>query len=103
VEQSPEDLGLCPDISRLPSEVRCLIRNGNRDGCPSYSKAAGVVCTEMFKPGFGVDEVWMVLTDPANGISEVFFEEDGEQAEAWLERIICEACEAVNRSEHGDE
>ncbi len=93
--RSLEDLGLWPELSRLPSSVLDLVRNGNRGEYPHRSEAGAAVCTAMFRAGYGVDEVWMVMADPANGISEKFFEEDGERAEAHLELLISEAHEAT--------
>ena len=91
MDRFPEDLGLCPDLSRLPSNVLDLIQNGNRGEYPSRSEADMAVCATMFRAGYSVDEVWMVMTDPANGISEPFFEENGERAEVHLELLISEA------------
>ena len=90
-----ENLGLCPDLSHLPSSVLDLVRNGNRGEYPHRSEDSVVVCAAMFRAGYGVDEVWMVMTDPANAISQKFFEEDGEQAEAHLEILISEAYEVI--------
>lgn len=101
--RSLENLGLAPNLLRLPGEVRDLIHYGNRNGHLDGSDAAVVVCVEMFRASHGVDEIWMIMTDPNNAISEAFFEEDGEQAEAYLDRIVSEVCEAANRSEYGDE
>ncbi len=103
MDQSPEHLGLAPDLSRLQSEVRELIRHGHRGQYPCHSEAAAAVCVELLRAGFGVDEVWMVMTDPRNGISRAFYSQDGEQAEAWLDRVVSEAYEALNRSERDDE
>ncbi len=93
--RSLENLGLCPDLSRVPEEVLDLIQNGNRGEYPSRSEADMAVCATMFRAGYSVDEVWMVMTDPANGISEEFFEEDGKCAETHLELLISEAYEAT--------
>lgn len=92
--RSLEDLGLCPDLSRVPEEVRNLIRHGNRGGT-NRSEAGVAVCAAMFQARYSVAEVWMVMTDPANGISETFFEEDGKCAETHLELLISEAHEAL--------
>ncbi|HVF00290.1 MAG TPA: hypothetical protein VNA27_02990 [Rubrobacteraceae bacterium] len=98
MDRSPEDLGLAPDLSLLPAEVRDLILHGNRGQYPTHSEAAAAVCVELLRAAYGASEVWTVLSDPTNGISKVFFTKGGEQGEAWLERITYEAHEAVARS-----
>jgi hypothetical protein len=100
---SLEDLELTPNLSRLPGEVVDLIHHGSLDGHAGCQEAAVAVCTAMSQVGFGVDAIWMIMTNPANGISEVFFETDGEQAEVYLERIISEAYEAVAQTECDDQ
>ena len=95
MSQSLESLGLAPDLSRLPSNVLVLVRNGS---CGEYSNRSEdyvAVCTAMIQAGYNVAEVWMVMTDPTNGISETFFEEEGERAEVRLELLISEAFEAT--------
>ena len=89
-----KDLGLSPELSHLPSNVLDLIQNGNCGEHPDRWEDYMAVCVAMFRAGYNVAEVWMVMTDPANGISEKFFEEDGERAEAHLELIISETYEA---------
>ena len=98
MDRSPEDLGLAPDLSLLPAEVRDLILHGGRDVHYEQSEAAVAVCVELLQAAYGASEVWTVLSDPTNGISKVFFTKGGEQGEAWLERITYEAHEAVARS-----
>lgn len=92
---SPEDLGLALNLSCLPSKVRDLILLGNRGEYHDHSETNVAVCVAMFCVGYGLDEMWMVMTDPANGISKTFFEEYGERAEAQLEQIISKACEVA--------
>ena len=87
-----EELGLAPDLSRLPASVLELIRHGNRTEYPSRSEADWAVCVEMFRAGYGLDEVWMVMTNPENGISEKFYEK-GARGEAYLELTISKAHE----------
>lgn len=99
MDLSPENLGLAPDISLLPIEVQDLIRHGNRGQYPTHSEAAAAVCAAMFRVNFGVAELWMVMTDPINGISAAFFEKDGEQAEAYLELTISQAHDLTARKE----
>jgi hypothetical protein len=65
-----ENLGLAPDLSRLPPKVQSLIKNGNRGEYPSRSEADWAVCVAMFRTGYGIDEVWIVMTSPENDISE---------------------------------
>jgi hypothetical protein len=103
MDRSPEDLGLAPELSLLPAEVRDLIRRDNRGEHPSHSEAAAAVCVELLRAAYGASEVWKVMTDPANGISKEFFLQNGEQAEAYLERIVSEAYELVDRRERDDE
>jgi hypothetical protein len=99
MDQSPEDLGLRPDLSRLSIEVRDLIQHGNRDGHPGGgSDAAVAVSMEMFRAGYGAAEIWMIMTEPTYDISKLFFSIDATQAEGWLERIIREADAVVARS-----
>ena len=93
---SLENLGLSPELSRLPSHVLDLIQNGNRGEYPSRSEADMAVCATMFRAGYNAAEVWMVMTEPVNGISETFFEEDGKCAETHLELLISEAHEALS-------
>ena len=96
---SLEDLGLAADLSDLPSEARDLIRHGTHDGRTDCSDALVEVCAAMFQADFGVDEMWVVLTDPINGISAAFFSKDGEQGEANLERLISQAHDLTKRKE----
>ena len=91
MNQPLEALGLRPDLSRLPSEIRNLIRHGYRDGHVDCSEAIVEVCAAMFRTHFAVDEICMTLTDPTNAISNSFFSRDGELGEAYLERIISQA------------
>ena len=94
-----EELGLSPDLSRLPESVLELIRHGNRTEYPSRSEADWAVCVEMFRAGYGLDEVWMVMTNPENGISEKFYEK-GARGEDYLELTISKA-HAHWKSRHG--
>ena len=90
-----KDLGLSPELSRSPSNVLDLIQNGNRGEHPDRLEDYMAVCTAMLRAGYNVAEVWMIMTDPANGISEEFFEGGGERAEAYLEMLISEAHETT--------
>ena len=90
MDLTPEDLGLAPDLSDLPGELVDLIRHGNRGQYPTHSEAAVAVCAAMFRVDSGVAEIWMVMSDPTNGITRAFYSQDGEQAEAWLDRLISE-------------
>jgi hypothetical protein len=83
-------LGIDPDLSRLPASVHELIRQGNRTEYPSRSEADWAVCVEMFLAGYGLDEVWMVMTNPENGISAKFYEK-GARGEDYLELTISKA------------
>lgn len=85
-----EELGLTPDLSRLSEPVRQLIRHGNRGVYPSRSEADWRVCVAMFEAGYGTDEVWMVMTNPENGISEKFYE-NSLNGERYLDHTISKA------------
>jgi hypothetical protein len=98
MDLSPEELGLRPDLSRLCSAARGLIHDGNRNGHLDDSEAAVAVCAAMFRVGYGVAEIWMIMTEPTNYISKLFFSMDATQAEDWLERIIREADAVVAQS-----
>jgi hypothetical protein len=87
-----QELGLDPDLSRLPADARVLIRHGNSDEYPSRSEADWAACVEMFDAGYGLDEVWMVMTNPHNGISEKYFEK-GARGEDYLELTVSKAHE----------
>ncbi len=100
--QAPEDLGLRLTLSLLPAKVHDLIRNGNRGEYPNRPEASEAVCAAMFQAGYVVAEVWIVMTDPANGISEGFFEEDGERAETHLEQSISEDLKVAELGEDGN-
>jgi hypothetical protein len=77
----PEDLGLEPDLSRLSRRMQDLIRHGNRGGYESRSDADFAGCLAMFGAGYAEADVWAVMTNPVNGISEKYFEKesDGER------------------------
>jgi hypothetical protein len=94
-----EELGLVPDLSRLPAGVLELVRRGNGTEYPSRSEADWAVCVEMFRAGYGLDEVWTVMTNPENGISEKFYEK-GARGEDYLELTIRKA-HAHWKSRHG--
>ena len=94
-----EELGLAPDLSRLPAGILELVRRGNGTEYPSRSEADWAVCVEMFRAGYGLDEVWTVMTNPENGISEKFYEK-GDRGEDYLELTISKA-HAHLKSRHG--
>lgn len=75
--RSLENLELAPDLSRLPSNVLHLIRNGGCGQYPNRSEARVAVCAAMFWAGYSVAKVWMVMTDSVNGISEGFSRRTG--------------------------
>jgi RepB DNA-primase from phage plasmid len=66
------------DLSKLSPRMRDLIEHGNRGEYPSRSEADFTACVAMFGAGYVEVEVWAVMTDPANGISEKFFEKNRE-------------------------
>jgi hypothetical protein len=98
MDPSLEDLGLRPNLSRLSGEMRDVIRDGSRNGHPGGSEAAVAVCVEMFRVGYGVAEIWMIMSEPTHDISKPFFSMNATQAEDWLERVIREADAIVAQS-----
>jgi hypothetical protein len=78
------------DLSRLSPRVRDLIVPGNRGEYPSRSDADFAACLAMFGAGYAEAEVWAVMSDSANGISEKFFEK-GRHGEAYLGLTIGKA------------
>ena len=81
------------DLSRLSPRARALVRHGNAGaGSPyrSRSEADFAVCLAMFGAGYEEAEVWAVMTDPANGISERSLEK-GRYAEGYLALTIGKA------------
>jgi hypothetical protein len=79
--------------------MRGLIHTGSHDGHSGCAEALVEACAAMFQADFGVDEIWMILTDPVNGIFDSFFSKDGEQGEAYLEWIISRAYDLTERKE----
>lgn len=70
-----EELGLAPDLSRLLEEERDLIRRGSSSfGRRSRHATRASACASMARAGYGVVEIWIVMTDPASGISKGFHE-----------------------------
>ncbi len=91
---TPDVLGLAPDLSRLPQETLDLIRHGgDHDEQRPRGGTLASACVAMFRAGYHVNEVWMTVTDPANGISAEFYAEDGAAAEILLELTIARAIE----------
>ena len=85
------------DLSKLSPRMRDLIVYGNRRQYLSRSHADFAVCMAMFGAGYAEAEVWAVMTDPANGISEKFFEK-GRHGEAYLGMTIGKARSRVQTS-----
>jgi RepB DNA-primase from phage plasmid len=77
----PVHIGRVPDLSSLSPRIRELILHGNRGEYGSRSNADMAVCVAMFGSGYTEADVWAVMTDPTNGISEKFIEKrhDGER------------------------
>ncbi len=91
---TPDVLGLAPDLSRLPQETLDLIRHGgDHDEQRPRGGTLASACVAMFRTGYHIDEVWMTVTDPANGVSAEFYAEDGTAAEILLELTIARAIE----------
>lgn len=78
------------DLSRLSPRVRDLIVHGNRGEYLSRSNADFAACVAMFGAGYAEAEVWAVMTEAANGISEKFFEK-GRHGDAYLGLTIGKA------------
>ena len=78
------------DLSRLSPRVRDLIVHGNRGEYLSRSNADFAACLAMFGAGYAEAEVWAVMSDSANGISEKYFEK-GRHGEAYLGLTIGKA------------
>jgi hypothetical protein len=57
---------------------------------PSRSEADFAVCLAMFGAGYEEGDIWAVMTDPANGISERALEK-GRHAEGYLALTIGKA------------
>jgi hypothetical protein len=87
---TPQHIRHDADLSRLSPRVRDLIVHGNRREYLSRSEADFAACVAMFGAGYTEAEVWAVMTDPANGISEKFFEK-GRHGEAYLGLTIGKA------------
>jgi len=65
------------DLSRLSPRMRGLIARGNVASgrpYPTRSEADFAVAIAMFGAGYDEADVWAVMTDPANGISERYLE-----------------------------
>lgn len=86
----PETVGPSPDLSCLSRRMQDLIRDGDRGEYHTRSEADFAACVAMFGVGFEVGEVWAVMTDPANGISEKFLEK-GRDGERYLALTIGKA------------
>ncbi len=86
----PARMGPPPSLSRLSRRMQDLIRYGNSGQYQSRSEADMAACVAMLGAGYGVGEVWAVMTEPRNGISEKFFEK-GSQGERYLQLTISKA------------
>jgi hypothetical protein len=79
-----------PNLSRLSPRIRDLIRHGNQGRYKSRSEADMAVCTALFGAGYSETEVWAVMTDTTNAISEKFLEK-GRYGERYLSLTIGKA------------
>jgi putative DNA primase/helicase len=86
----PANLGPPPRLSRLSRKMQELIGHGNRGDYESRSDADFAACLAMFGAGYAETEVWAVMTDPANAISEKFFQK-GSDGERYLTLTIGKA------------
>ena len=89
----PDNAGPAPELSSLSWRMRDLIRHGNSGEYRSRSEADMAACVAMFDAGFEEAQVWAVMTDPTNGISEKYFEK-GRQGERYLALTISKAANA---------
>lgn len=81
------------DLSRLSRRMRDLITVGNSAAGKPYrtrSEADFAVAIAMFGAGFEESEIWAVMTDPHNGISERYYER-GRYGRDYLIRTIGKA------------
>lgn len=82
-----------PDLSRLSNRMRDLISRGNRGAgspYPSRSEVDFAVCLAMFAAGYSEADVWAVMTDAANGISEKY-RQKGRHGDAYLALTVGKA------------
>ena len=80
-----------PDLSRLSRRVRRLISNGDSGGdYESRSEADFAVCIAMFSAGYDENDVWNVMSDPSNAISERY-RDRGRYGISYLVRTIGKA------------
>ena len=93
----PANMERAPKPSRLSRKMQELIGYGNRGEYESRSEADFAACLAMFGAGYVEAEVWAVMTDPANGISEKFFEK-WSQGERYLALTIGKAQAAAATS-----
>jgi hypothetical protein len=81
------------DLSRLSARARALVRLGNAGAGRPYKSRSGAnfaVCLAMFGADYEETEVWAVMTDPSNGISERTLEK-GPHAQGYLALTIGKA------------
>ena len=74
-EQSPPDRPV--DLGRLSARMRGLIERGNGASgkpYPTRSEADFAAAIAMFGAGYDEADVWAVMSDPANGISERYLD-----------------------------
>jgi hypothetical protein len=95
----PKNVGPTPGLLRLSQRMQDLIRYGNRGEYESRSEADMAACVAMFGAGYSVDEVWAMMTDPTNGISEKFAQK-GRCGEQYLELTISKAQSVVKSGIH---
>jgi hypothetical protein len=86
----PADIGPAPDLAGLSPRIQNLILHGNSGQYKSRSEADMAACVAMFGAGYAASEVWAVMADPANGISEKFLEK-GRDGERFLSLTIGKA------------
>lgn len=89
----PAGLRPTPGLSLLSGRIRALISVGNRGAggpYPSRSEADFAACLAMSAAGYPEADVWAVMTDPTNGISEKY-REKGRRGDAYLSLTVGKA------------
>jgi len=86
----PKGLGPPPDLSRFSLRMQNLIQYGKHGEYVSRSEADMAACIALFGASYSAAEVWAVMTDRTNGISEKYFEK-GRHGERYLSLTIGKA------------
>jgi len=95
-EASPLPHRPIPTLRACPRAIVCLGNAGAGRPYPSRSEADFAVCLAMFGAHYGEAEVWAIMTDPSNGISDRTLEKRP-HAESYLELTIGKARRVARR------